>query len=1005
MDSSVIASCPDDETLAALIDSGLGDASRDRLGHHIDGCAQCRRLVAALIRADGASGATNQPGTRSLARGTTPPPPRAEGPLDTGTTVGRYLVARALGTGGMGMVYEAYDPELERRVALKVLRPELGELAAGVERRLVRESKAQARLSHANVVAVYDVGTFEGQVFIAMELIDGHTMGEWLRAEPRNVADILDVFVRAGRGLQAAHEAGLVHRDFKPDNVLIGDDGRVCVADFGLARAFGASHDDTSDAEPAAISVSSSLTHTGTVVGTPAYMAPEQQAGRPTDARTDVFSFCVALYEALYGERPFPGTHALELRAAIARGDVQRPPRGSRVPAWLRRVVLRGLRAAPEDRYPSMRALLRALVRARRPWLLAAAGAAGAALVTGAVLVYAIGGGDTRHPTCDDDRASFARVWDDERRDRVRESVLAVDSPEARARWRQIERSIDRFAAEWSATRVESCEATRAGHQSEQMLDQRAQCLDDQLTRLGHVTSLLEQPDPQMIEYALDSLRGIPRLDGCSAAALLHRAVPEPADRETREQVDAIRVEIARGDVLRLAGRYADAQAVLEPLAERAAATAYRPIEADALYALGIVRWVLEELEPAHDTLRRAAYAAEAGRHDERAVDSWTALIEVAAISLGDAERARDYAERARAGIERLGGDVDLEVRLDLALGMMYAAENDYDRARVTLRRAADDSAGGSLLREEAMSRLGNLYEDTGELDEALATHEFILAQRIDVLGPDHPDVALAHTHLASVLMQVGRVDEALEHTQRTLAINEAVFGPDHIDTARARHNVGDMLSRVGRYEDGLDELTRSLAVLERERGPNSADVGLSLIAQGELLVRVGRAPEAVALTRRALRIYEAVYARDSFENARCLINLGDALREAADYDEALIVARRGLSALEGAIGADTPYSGYGLTGIGRILLDRGDPAAAIEPLARAVELYAVGGVDPEQEAVTRFALGRAYHESGLDRDRGVALVEQARAELAAAGRSRALEVGRADGWLARRSR
>ncbi len=275
--------------------------------------------------------------------------------------IGRFRVLRCIGQGGMGMVFAARDDELQRTVAIKLLRPELS--AA----RLTDEAKALARLSHPNVVGIYDVGEHEDQRFIAMEYVDGCTLGTWLRGG-RSLHEILEVFIAAGRGLAAAHNVGLVHRDFKPDNVLVGRDGRPRILDFGLARPPdrplpGAlivvpSLPEGCDAEETA------LTRNGMLLGTPAYMAPEQHLGEPADARSDQFSFAVALYEAVYGSRPFRGDDIRTLSLAIVRGTLQRPatPRVE-VPPWLDAVLHRALRVSPDSRFSTIDALLEVLVK------------------------------------------------------------------------------------------------------------------------------------------------------------------------------------------------------------------------------------------------------------------------------------------------------------------------------------------------------------------------------------------------------------------------------------------------------------------------------------------------------------------------------------------------------------------------------------------------------------------------------------------------------------------
>jgi hypothetical protein len=311
-----------------------------------------------------------------------------------GTKIGRFVVGGELGKGGMGVVYAAHDRELDRQVALKVMR---SAAATHEERmRMLREGQAMARITHPNVITVYEVGVEGGHVFLAQELLDDGTLGDWLDEEPRSQTEILDKFIAAGRGLAAAHAAGLVHRDFKPHNVLLGEDGRVRVADFGLARALGP---DGADDLPAAtranmaraqleeaVSPMSPLTRTGAVLGTPMFMAPEQHEGKPADARSDQFAFSVALYHALYGEYPFAGQTAVALADAVLAGRMQKPPRGNRVPARLRKILLRGLSTDRERRYPSMNAMLAELATPpRRPLRKVAIAIGAGVLVAGAV--------------------------------------------------------------------------------------------------------------------------------------------------------------------------------------------------------------------------------------------------------------------------------------------------------------------------------------------------------------------------------------------------------------------------------------------------------------------------------------------------------------------------------------------------------------------------------------------------------------------------------------------
>ena len=346
----------------------------------------------------------------TLDAGPLPASEPADGSSATGlTTLGRFALIERLGEGGMGVVHAAYDPKLDRRVALKLLRP--GRDGGLARERLLREARALARLAHPNVVPIHDVGVIDGQVFLVMEYVPGEDLASWVVSGERSWEDIVATYRSAGAGLAAAHAAGMIHRDFKPANVRIGRDGRVRVLDFGLARARDVSVRDAkaSDARaepvapapcevPAERSVtvqsaelsatlplqpttgleatvastgemnassrqgadrlSDSLTEFGAILGTPAYMAPEQYTGAEVGPAADQFSFCVALYEALYGHRPFAGDTLAAVQAEIAAGQVRQPTGERSVPDWVLDVLHRGLRCEPSERYPSMRELL-----------------------------------------------------------------------------------------------------------------------------------------------------------------------------------------------------------------------------------------------------------------------------------------------------------------------------------------------------------------------------------------------------------------------------------------------------------------------------------------------------------------------------------------------------------------------------------------------------------------------------------------------------------------------
>jgi serine/threonine protein kinase len=343
--------------------------------------------------------------------------------LRRGDALGRFLVLDSLGEGGMGAVVSAHDPNLDRVVAIKVLRPAalLGDGETEARTRLLREAQAMAKLQHANVITVHEVGEADDQIFIAMELVRSGSLRDWMEAGAnRGWRDIVAMFRQTGRGLAAAHKAGLVHRDFKPENVLVTEDGVAKITDFGLVSA------DTFDLDrmpsnedeelgDSACLIDITLTQTGALLGTPAYMAPEQhERAVEVDARADQFAFCVALWEALYGLRPFAGSTIVELAGSVLAGTIRMPPDKARVPGWIERALRRGLSPKPADRFDSMDALLDSLVadpsQARRrmlTWVVPAL-----ALAIAGFLVFGKPAAADRGATCAGFESRLAGVWD-----------------------------------------------------------------------------------------------------------------------------------------------------------------------------------------------------------------------------------------------------------------------------------------------------------------------------------------------------------------------------------------------------------------------------------------------------------------------------------------------------------------------------------------------------------------------------------------------------------------
>jgi len=430
----------------------------------------------------------------------------------------------------MGVVYSAHDPQLDRKIALKLLRSDAvsPEERAPLRDRLLSEAQAMAKLAHPNVVAVHDVGSFGDSVFIAMELVDGQTLTRWLAERPRRWREVVAVFVAAGRGLAAAHAAGLVHRDFKPDNLLVGKDGRIRVSDFGLAQTVAPST-PTGDLD-LDLAGAGAMTTTRELAGTPYYMAPEQHLGEVTSARSDQFSFCVVLYAALAGEHPFAASSYVELADAVTHGRLRPPPRRDRMPRWLHRVLIRGLSVAPGDRYPSIDDLLARLARdpVRQLWRGLAITLPAAALLGGGVL--ALRAHDARL-MCQGAERKLAGVWEPQRARVIERAFRGSGHPHAAAAFDEVSRRLDRYTRSWVAMHTEACEATRIrGEQPESVLGLRMMCLDARLRGVRALTDRFASAGMELVDRAPHAVKALEPLTVCAdVPALSSSARPNVA--------------------------------------------------------------------------------------------------------------------------------------------------------------------------------------------------------------------------------------------------------------------------------------------------------------------------------------------------------------------------------------------------------------------------------------------------------------------------------------------
>ncbi|MBZ4401959.1 serine/threonine-protein kinase [Myxococcus sp. AS-1-15] len=1014
-------SCPQEATLTDFLAGLLSEEHRTHVLSHVERCVDCQWVLAA---GDGAG----SPAIASTALEQTPSQPL----LLPGARVSRYVVQERLGSGAMGVVHAADDPDLGRRVALKVLRPE-GHQRKELQVRLLREAQALARLSHPNVVTLYDVGTFGDGVFLAMALVEGTTLAEWMK-EPRPWKEVLRVFLDAGKGLAAAHAAGLVHRDFKPANVLLGKDGRVFVTDFGIARLLH-QEEDPSPQEHAAPPVTpmGQLTRTGQLLGTPAYIAPELVRGQRADDRSDEFSFCVALHEALFGARPFQGETLKELVQAAQHGRLSPPKREVTVPTRVRRAVLRGLSAKPEERFPSMQSLLAALAppphRRLVPLLVTTA-------VAGMMGILAAHGttAQRREASCEQEAEKVAVAWSPVRRERVRTAFLATGVASAAQAWEKFAAVLDAHTAQWRALRTEACRA--ASGDTPDQARQFAACLDARLSQIAAVTEVLEKADAQTVQNARQLTLSLEGLVGCRDTPGLSSR-PQPPD-DLRAQVDAARHKLALAHAHLVSHQFKEGLAMTSALLEELKGLGYKPLEAEVLLAHGVFLLSHDKPKEAETFVYQALWAAEAARDDETVARAWLELMRVIGEEQSRPDEAEKLVRHAQAAVERLGRErfpditTDLHTRLASLREMQGHLAEAEQEALQGLEFSRRRNGPDSLRTPNLLHQMGRIRFDQGRYAESLKVHREALELRKRVLGADNPALVTSYNRVATASLETGRRAEAVSAWRKALALQEASSTLETTPMGTVLLNLAGVSRVDGRLEDARAQVERARAIFERARGPNhltvvyalseqafiASDAGeddealafatealeriqrslgsdtprgaLPLTVRGQVHLKAGRYPEARRDLLDALKRLEKEHGQAGGTTVPVLLSLAELSLATHNRKEALAYCERARKGTAAADGDESDDGASALSCAGEAHLALGAIAEAVPLLERARRIQTRWGEakDPKVAGKTAFLLARALLEkrSAPDRARALAMAEEARTRLESVG-------------------
>ncbi len=853
--------CLEENEIVDLVTGGLDSEAAARAEIHIDTCASCRMLLIELarvfeIRASSLpevepherEGSTERGSDDGLA-GLLP------AALMRGTTIGRYLVVGTLGAGAMGVVHAAFDPELDRKIALKLLRSRVGK---GSNERLVREARATARLAHPNVVVVHDVGEHNGSVFMAMEYVDGGTLGEWLAAEDRGREAIQAAFHDAGLGLQAAHEAGLVHRDFKPANVLMGRDGRARVTDFGLARNRQTPEDRealfTTESGAQAKLSDATLTRTGAVVGTPAYMSPEQFAGEVADARSDQFSFCVALFEALCGSRPFAGRTVTELAANVSAGRIADRQRLDALPGRLRNALLRGLRAEPADRFPSIGALLRAL----QPSGWASTHRSTKAMFLGGLSIGALGVGAAISSSTTDSRCApsadelLSPAWDQARATGLQRALEAPGSETAARAATRVRTGLDRFASQWVDARTTACESATTTHQNVAL-----QCLDERLIHFEALVDALEDSDEKALQYAEEAVSRLGAPVQCTQPDWTQSAAREPPADQT-EAVESVRRQLARVSADANLGKFDAALASVLPLAEHTEAIGFDPLTARVLNEAALLHLRMANYDSALAALEQA-FRIEIRCDDPALMVTTGALaLHLLGYASPDLEQARLWMELTHGALERTGSYNRPAASFWNSVGLVERQRGNFEQAREAYERSLELHQAFEPDGPEALTPLNNLAALEMDVDdfEAAQTRARELLREIERrYGSEHPDYVPALSTLAGALAAQNKLEEAASSIETALAMGEAWFGRDSPRLDSPRAVLAGILGRTGDLEGSKALYEQLIETWTRTRGPNDPNVAIVHNNLATTLSKMERGEEALDHHVRALEI------------------------------------------------------------------------------------------------------------------------------------------------------
>ncbi|WP_394844441.1 serine/threonine-protein kinase [Pendulispora brunnea] len=998
--------CPSHEELLALAEGALDEASQVSIQAHVAECASCKRARERLASQSAPSqtltsharSPADRPGRHRRADSAT---------IQPGTYVGRYLVIDLIGTGGMGSVYRAYDPKLNRNVAVKLIRVRSSDAEDAPRPRLLREAQALAKVVHPHVVSIFDVGEFSEQVFFAMELIEGSTLRDVMRRPEQDKRRLLKLLDQAGRGLAAAHAAGLVHRDFKPENVLIDREQRVKVADFGLARAIDAQKSEDLVSVPPgewASVLDRRITETGAFIGTPAYMSPEQYLGLRTDARSDQFSFCCVTYEALFGRHPFLGKNGKISPVALCAGQIEVPGRRSD-PGYLP-VLRRGLSRDPSNRYPSIEHLLDALAgvprrRQRRIVGIAAAVCAAVGFI-GVPIIQ-----KHRAQRCEAAATqALADIWDTPRRVKV-ENVFGGDGKAfGRDIWQRVANTLDAYANQWTQTSAELCRNTEWWRNEDNAMHKRSSsCLDERRRELRAVTDVLSGGDRDVRLRAPDMLIQLGSLSACTNAAALAATPLAAYDKATAASVERIRDLLAQSRAHNDARQVAPGEEAARQALELARTHHQQALVAESLYRLSQAQSTGNNFEASESNIVQALAEAEASGHERLLPLIWNQLIIIVGFETDRPNEVERLLPWVESMVKRIDPEGPAHIEFSFVRGLLEKELGHYERSIELFNAALEMSRhafGENDIRRIMIYQQLAISERTiGQLEAGAAHARAALAEAEAMFGPEHPQNMKTLSLLARILSEQGDSAGTRAVAERTLRIVEQVSSAENLDpdVPVSLSETANALLADGQPADALPLFRRSYDLFPVKT--TDATVSLAGIARSE---------EALGHLEAARTTFEQVLA----VNRRLLgpghpgtltsgARFGRVLRSLHREGDALQLCTQLLADGERKAGPQGVAIAMALSCVGESYEQLGQLPNALTALERAKKLLD-GEKTPRREnrAVIDFALARVLWQTGADRERARRLATEAADDYQHAGRANAQNAVAVQSWLAK---